>query len=419
MMYSETNIEEVFNMKHTSIRRIALALALAFAMAAGVMAAGVMAEEAAPAAQPVAAATVTDTNPAIYVTQKTANSVVGVITNDKSWNRTTRETSETMISQGSGVVIAEGGYVLTNAHVVESGSSYQVLLPSGESTNAALIGTDVSTDLAVLKVDDVDGLVPIDIGSSGELIVGQTAIAIGNPGGEVLANTVTSGIISALERDVEGSNTTRSIKYIQHDAPINNGNSGGGLFDVSGRLIGINTLKYAGSTFSSVSFEGLGFAIPIDTAYPIAMALIKDGRVIRPQMGVTVTDFLGPDEAINSAPPASVVVYSVSKDSPADKAGMMQYDFITEVNGVRVTSLRMLTEELDKHEAGDTVEVTIVRYSDPTLFITGQYTQSEGEGDSFEDYFGNFGGYRGYNRAPMTSTFETIRLNVTLEILDN
>jgi serine protease Do len=319
------------------------------------------------------------------------------------------------------VVISEGGYVLTNEHVVADGSSYQVLLPSGEKADAVLVGTDASTDLAVLKIEDAQAaaiLVPVDLGSSSDLLVGQTAIAIGNPGGEVLASTVTSGIVSALERDVQGRNATR-VNYIQHDAPINSGNSGGGLFDISGRLIGINTLKYAGSQFSSVSFEGLGFAIPVDTAYPVALALIKDGRVIRPQMGVTVTDFIGPDEPINSNPPASVVVYSVGKDSPAERAGIMQYDFITEVNGVRVTSLRELTGELDKHNAGDTVEVTVVRYSDPTQFISsGQYQE-----DDARDYFGGFGGFDGNDRfnfrQNLGSSYETLKLNVTLEILDN
>lgn len=419
-------------MKRNTIRKIALAVALVAAMAAGMMVSGVLAEEtnqAATTAREIAAATVNDTNPAIYVTQKTASSVVGVITNDQRWDRTTRKTSETMMAQGSGVVIAEGGYVLTNAHVVEGGSGYQILTPSGDKADAELVGTDASTDLAVLKVKDAElakALIPVDLGTSGDLVVGQTAIAIGNPGGEVLANTVTSGIVSALEREVEGDNTTRDIKYIQHDAPINSGNSGGGLFDASGRLIGINTLKYAGSQFSGVSFEGLGFAIPVDTAYPIALALIKDGRVIRPQMGITVTDFVGPDEPINSNPPASVVVYSVNKGSPAEKAGMMQYDFITEIDGVRVTSLRELTGELDKHKAGDTVEVTVVRYSDPTQFVSNNSQSSDSQSDNFNDYFGNFGGFGGFGgedpysiRPSGTSSFETIKLSVTLEILDN
>ena len=414
-------------MKKKSFRYAAFAMALAVAMLAGMMVSNVFAESNVTATQTIAPVTVVDTNPAIFVAQKTSNSVVGVITNNENWDPQTRKTSEDMIAQGSGVVIAEGGYILTNNHVIEQGSSYQILMPTGDKLDATLVGADSSTDLAILKVKDegkAKDLVPVELGSSKDLVIGQTAIAIGNPGGEVLANTVTSGIVSALEREVDGDNTTRDIKYIQHDAPINSGNSGGGLFDVSGRLIGINTLKYAGSQFSGVSFEGLGFAIPIDTAYPIAQALIKDGKVIRPQMGITVTDFTGPDDPMNNYPPASVVVYSVTKDSPAEKAGMMQYDFITEIDGVRVTSLRELTGELDKHQAGDTVEVTVVRYANPTQFVSSsQYGQDQSGSDSFNDYFGNFGGFGGYggrnnNQAGTANSYETVKLNVTLEILN-
>lgn len=409
-------------MKRKAFRYAALALALTVAMAAGMMVSNVMAESNVTATPNIAPVTVVDTNPAIYVAQKTAKSVVGVITNTQSWDRQTRKTTEDTIGQGSGVVIQDGGYILTNNHVIEQGSSFQILMPSGEKTEASLVGADSSTDLAVLKIKDealAKELVPVELGSSKELVVGQTAIAIGNPGGEVLANTVTSGIVSALEREVDGNNTTRDIKYIQHDAPINSGNSGGGLFDVSGRLIGINTLKYAGSQFSGVTFEGLGFAIPVDTAYPIAQALIKDGKVIRPQMGVTVTDFAGPDDPMNNYPPASVVVYSVAKDSPAEKAGMMQYDFITEINGVRVKSLRELTGELDKHKAGDTVEVTVVRYANPTEYVSPAPNQYD---DGYADYFGGFGGFGGNNRFRGNfgvSGYETLKLNVTLEILNN
>ncbi len=399
----------------------AIALVVALTLSCIMVGSAVLAEE-----TQTGTGVVGDTNPAIAVAQKTANSVVGVITYSTQWSRQYGDQRQ-MIGQGSGVVIAEG-YVVTNYHVVEDGNTYQVLLPSGEYADATLTGYDDSTDLAVLKVDS-DELVPVAIGSSSELVVGSTVFAIGNPGGTVLANTMTSGIVSALERtSVSADNATRAISYIQHDAAINSGNSGGGLFNVNGELVGINTLKYAGSQFSSVSFEGLGFAIPVDTAYPIAMALIKDGKVIRPQMGITVTDFTGPDDPMNNYPPSSVVVYSVSKDSPAEKAGMMQYDFITEIDGVRVTSLRELTGEMDKHQAGDTVEVTVVRYANPTQFVSAnQYSQDQSGSDDSNDYFGNFGGFGGfggyggrYNQNNTTAnSYETVKLNVTLEILDN
>ena len=348
-------------------------------------------------AQAVAAEPASDPSPAVYVAQKNANSVVGVITNVQSWNRSTGEVEETMYSQGSGVVIQEGGYVLTNYHVIEGGDSFQVLLPSGEKAEATLAGSDSSLDLAVLQVsgDAAKQLVPVTIGSSSNLIVGSTVVAIGNPGGEVLANTVTQGIVSALERStVNGKNTTRTVDYIQHDAAINSGNSGGGLFNYKGELVGINTLKYSGSVYSSVSFEGLGFAIPIDTAFPIAQQLIENGSVVRPQMGVTVADYSGPDEPMSNYAPASVCIMSVNANSPAEAAGLKQYDFIYAVNGERVTSFRELTSVLDKFSAGDTVTVTVVRYNNVypmTNNNNGYYGNNP-----FGNFFGGFGYGYGY-----------------------
>ena len=376
-------------------------MALACALVIGGMSIGGLdnriADAIAEPAQITAAEPVSDPSPAVYVAQKNANSVVGVITNTQSWNRSTGEVEETMYSQGSGVVIQEGGYVLTNYHVIEGGDSFQVLLPSGEKTEAVLTGSDSSLDLAVLQVtgDAAKQLVPVAIGSSSDLIVGSTVVAIGNPGGEVLANTVTQGIVSALERsDVKGNNTTRNVDYIQHDAAINSGNSGGGLFNYKGELVGINTLKYSGSAYSSVTFEGLGFAIPVDTAYPIAQQLIENGSVIRPQMGITVADYEGPDEPMSNYPPASVCIYGVNAGSPAEAAGLKQYDFIYAINGERVTSFRELTGVLDKFNAGDTVTVTVVRYNNVYPVTNNNNSNSYYYGNNpFGNFFGGYGGY--------------------------
>ena len=376
-----------------------------------------------------------DTSPAIYVAEKNANSVVGIITNTQSWN-SSYGVQDHMLAQGSGVVIAEGGYVLTNYHVIEDGNAYQVLLPSGDKVEASLAGTDANLDLAVLKVEDkVDTLVPVSIGSSENLKVGSTVIAIGNPGGEILANTVTQGIISALQRSsMSSSNTTRNVDYIQHDAAINSGNSGGGLFDYQGNLIGINTLKYRGNYYSSTSYEGLGFAIPVETAYPIAMQLIENGKVIRPQMGVTVKSCEGPDDPMNDYAPASVCVYSVNENSPAQKAGMKQYDFITAINGERVKTLRELTTVLDKYQPGDTVTVTVVRYNNVTM-TPNTYNNYYGGypfGFGFGNYgFGNYGGYGYSNDGNATNGtvtdgtlvvgggYTTLDLNITLEVKED
>lgn len=414
------------NRKSSGNAILSVMLALALALCGG-MATGLVPTMASANAETSVPAPVADTSPAIYVTEKNANSVVGIITNKQDWNRATGETEETMIGQGSGVVIAEGGYILTNNHVIDGGSAFQVLMPNGDKVNATLIGADASLDLAVVKLNErADELVPVTIGSSANLKVGSTAIAIGNPGGEVLANTVTQGIISALERSsVNTDNTTRNVDYIQHDASINNGNSGGGLFDYMGNLIGINTLKYAGSAYSSVSFEGLGFAIPVETAHPIAMQLIEHGKVIRPQMGVTVNDYEGPNDPMTNYAPASVCVYTVGEGSPAEAAGMKQYDFITHVNGERVKSLRELTTVLDKFNAGDKVTITVARYNN-VGYVNNNY-------NNYYDPFGfgfNFGfGYG--NPTPDNSAssanggtlqvgggFNIIDLEVTLEIIE-
>ena len=387
------------NGNRSSKRRALLwisSMALACALVIGGMSIGGLdnriADAIAEPAQITAAEPVSDPSPAVYVAQKNANSVVGVITNTQSWNRSTGEVEETMYSQGSSVVIQEGGYVLTNYHVVSGGDSFQVLLPSGEKAEATLAGSDSSLDLAVLQVtgDAAKQLVPATIGSSADLIVGSTVIAIGNPGGEVLANTVTQGIVSALERSsVNGKNTTRNVDYIQHDAAINSGNSGGGLFNYKGELVGINTLKYSGSVYSTVSFEGLGFAIPIDTAFPIAQQLIENGSVVRPQMGVTVADYSGPDEPMSNYAPASVCIMSVNAGSPAEDAGLKQYDFIYAINGERVTSFRELTGVLDKFSAGDTVTVTVVRYNN-VYPMTNNNNYYYGN-NPFGNFFGGYG----------------------------
>jgi len=355
----------------------------------------------------------TDPSPAIYVYEKNINSVVGIIASEQQWDG--RNVVNEPISQGSGVVIAEGGYILTNYHVIEGATAYEVLMPSGEKVEAFLAGGDSATDMAVLKVEGSaeKELVPVTIGSSELLQVGSTAIAIGNPGGEDLANTVTSGIISALERtSVTSSNTSRRIEYIQHDAPINSGNSGGGLFNFRGELIGINTLKYSGSAYSSVSFEGLGFAIPVETVTHIAQQLIENGKVIRPGLGITGSDVTSaPEEPLYSTAPLSVCVRSIMEGGAAEKAGLQQYDFIYAVNGERVRSMLDLTGVLDQHQAGDVVSVTVIRYNEAGMYQT--------QAPSMFSYgFGfNYGGSTS-SQLVVGGGFEELTIDVTLEVLN-
>ena len=392
-------------------RGVALAMALAFAGGAAALS-GV---SAALAADVEPAAQVRETSPAVYVSQRNERSVVGVLTRAQSWNRASGEAEYVTVGEGSGVVLRQGGYILTNNHVVEGGEAWQVLMPDGGKADAELVGADASTDLAVLKVTDgADALTPAEIGSSEQLPVGSTVVAIGNPGGEILAHSVTAGIISALERTgVNSSNTTRRIRYIQHDAAISSGNSGGGLFNYRGELIGINTLKYAGSVYSSVSFEGLGFAIPVETAVEIADQLIENGRVIRPGLGVSVSNYTnGPDEPLKNIPPVSVVIMDLEENGSAQAAGLRQYDFIYEVDGQRVRTMLDLTDALDRHAIGDTIPVTVVRYREAGI------VRNSGMGGSWFGFGFDFG-YSGSDGGTLTASggYELVTADVTLQEL--
>lgn len=345
-----------------------------------------------------------DPSPAIYVAQATASSVVGVSASKETWSQQ-GGTAVQPVSSGSGVVVRDGGYILTNYHVIEGCNLFEVLLPSGEYIKAELVGSDSTLDIAVLKAES-DELVTCEIGTVSELLVGSTVIAIGNPGGDTLANTVTQGIVSALERDLEGG-AQRAVNYIQHDAAISSGNSGGGLFDYRGRLVGINTLKYGSSAYSTVTFEGLGFALPVDTVIPLVDQIIEHGKVIRPQMGIYTIDWEGPDDPLDSYPPSAVLVAEVMKDTPAEKAGLLMYDFITAINGERVKNYREMTMHLDKCQAGDTIKVTVVRYENIEEFLAYYY----GAKDSAATMFG-------FYSMPSLNGYETIEMDVTLEILE-
>ena len=393
---------------------LSLTMVCVMALAGGSLAGLLNGSSVTAAAETTVSAPEYDPSPAIYVYEKNINSVVGIIASEQQWDG--RNVINEPISQGSGVVIAEGGYILTNYHVIEGATAYEVLMPSGEKVEAFLTGGDSATDLAVLKVegDAAAELVPVTIGSSDMLQVGSTAIAIGNPGGEDLANTVTSGIVSALERtSVTSSNTSRRIEYIQHDAPINSGNSGGGLFNFRGELIGINTLKYSGSAYSSVSFEGLGFAIPVETVTHIAQQLIENGKVVRPGLGITGSDITdAPENPLYSTAPLSVCVRSVIEGGAAEKAGLKQYDFIYAVDGERVRSMLDLTGVLDLHQAGDTVSVTVIRYNEAGIY------QTQSPSSMFSYGFGYSYSGSASSQLVVGGGYQEITLDVTLEILE-
>ena len=254
---------------------------------------------------------------------------------------------------GSGVIFSEDGYIITNNHVIEGATSIAVRTQDGTEYKAQLVGTDAQTDLAVIKID-ASGLTPATIGESSSLQVGDAAIAIGNPLGE-LGGTVTTGIISALDREITVEDETMTL--LQTDAAINPGNSGGGLFDANGNLIGIVNAKE-----SSTGVEGLGFAIPIDGAMDIINELIENGSVTsRPALNVSLYDYSSSNSLRRSDMEDGVYIVQVVQGGAADKAGLQQGDRIISFDGKEVNTSAEVKAILRDHKIGDTVSMTVSR----------------------------------------------------------
>lgn len=255
---------------------------------------------------------------------------------------------------GSGVIMTSDGYIITNQHVVEGASTITVTLSDDTEYPATLVGSDSVNDIAVIKIE-AEGLTPAVMGNSDNLVVGQSVIAVGNPMG-VLGGTVTNGIISALNRDVTVNN--QKMTLIQTNAAISPGNSGGGLFDANGQLIGIVNAKSSGS-----NTEGLGFAIPINTALSVATDLIDNGYVTgRPALGITVVDVQDSQTAAQmGVSSAGVYVYQVSEGSGAQAAGIQPGDRIIAVENVLVETKEQVSEEVRNHNVGDTIQLQIAR----------------------------------------------------------
>jgi len=258
---------------------------------------------------------------------------------------------------GSGVIISSDGYILTCAHVVDGASTITVTIGDKDYT-ATLVGEDTTSDIAVIKID-ADGLPPATVGNSDSLKVGQSVMAVGNPLGE-LGGTVTGGMISALNRSVtiQGSSSVNTMSLIQMDASVSPGNSGGGLFNMNGELVGIVNAKS-----SSSDAEGLGFAIPINDAIKVAQELLENGYVTgRPYLGITylaVTDAQTASQlGVNAY---GVYVVEVVKGGPAEKAGLQAGDRIVSVDGTEIASKDDLGTLMQKHAAGDTLSITIAR----------------------------------------------------------
>lgn len=244
---------------------------------------------------------------------------------------------------GSGIIISEDGYVVTNEHVINGASEISVVLNTGDEYTAKLIGADEKSDLAVLKIDKT-GLSAATLGDSNTVEVGELAVAIGNPLGQEFAGTVTAGVISAINRTMTVENKTYNL--IQTDAAINPGNSGGALVNKYGEVIGINTIK-----LSDGDVEGIGFAIAISEAKPIIDSLINNGYVPgRPILGIMVTENRN-----------GLSVYSVVAGSGASKAGIMQGDLVLKADGEVINTSQKLNEIRDKKAPGEYMTLTVLR----------------------------------------------------------
>ena len=275
------------------------------------------------------------------------------------------QTSETA-SSGSGFILTEDGYVVSNYHVVAGASRLTVILYDGTEYPATLVGGDESNDIALLKVE-ATGLQPVTLGSSDALVVGDQVVAIGNPLGE-LTSTQTVGYISAKDRDITTDGTT--INMMQTDAAINPGNSGGPLFNMKGEVVGITTAKYSGTTNSGASLEGLGFAIPIDDVADMLSDLKDHGYVTGAYLGISVRS-MDPEVAKAYGLPTGSQVVTVEEGSCAHEAGLQELDIIIRLGDYEVSDNNDLLRALRKYNPDDTVTVVVWRSgATETLTVT-------------------------------------------------
>ncbi|MBE7010198.1 MAG: trypsin-like serine protease [Ruminococcaceae bacterium] len=287
--------------------------------------------------------------PEVY--DKASPAVVSILSASQNGNYIQPQST---MSSGSGVIIREDGYIVTNNHVIEGASSITVQTIAGQSFEASLVGADERTDLAVLKVKSDQALPYAELGDSSEIRVGDMALAIGNPLREELAGTLTVGYISAINRSMIIDD--KQMTMLQTDAAINPGNSGGALLNMYGQLIGINTAKSTG-----YDVEGLGFAIPINDAKPIIESIMEHGYVTgRPLIGI---GGLSVTEAIAKANdlPIGVYVKEITPFGAAERAGLQLGDVITEFDGKKVETIDDINEIKNTHAVGDTIKVKYVR----------------------------------------------------------
>ena len=287
--------------------------------------------------------------------------VVGVSNRARTYSIISGQTDVVEQATGSGVVVTTQGHVVTNYHVIEGASDVQVL-SNGQYLQAEIVGYDELTDLAVLRVTEDVELSAVKMGDIGQVRVGDWAIVIGNPLGKQFADTVTIGVVSALNRELEG---TSIVKMMQTDAAINSGNSGGGLFNTKGELIGIPSLKYSSNGIQdAASIEGIAMAIPVDVVKPVVESLIQYGKVTRPKLGISVVTLRGSEEPTDGLIPAGVYVSAVSPGSPAQKSGLRENDIILKMDGERIMLHTDLINRIAIHSEGDVITLTVCRIPD-------------------------------------------------------
>ena len=301
-----------------------------------------------------------ESNPIPDIFESVSSSVVGVINYTMQHYGT--QDMLAIYGTGSGFIVSSEGYVLTNAHVVEDAQRVTVMLSSGEELDAIIVGADTQTDVAVLKVEK-DGLKALSLGNSDDVRVGEFVLAIGNPLDlETLTNTLTYGIVSATNRQITIDGHTN--EYVQTDAAINYGNSGGPLLNLNGEVIGMNSAKSVTAGYdaygNAVSAEGIGFALPINTVVEIMQKLVTYGTIERPAVGITVVT-LTETMAAQLDVQQGIYVQSVVKGSPASAAGIKAGDVIVGANGKKVLEKEELIEIINSCEIGDSIELELVR----------------------------------------------------------
>ena len=292
------------------------------------------------------------------VVEAASKSVVGVIT----YQQNVRTGRLEEYGSGSGFIVSENGYILTNAHVVSGAAAVDVLFSDGEKKNALIIGADVTMDVAVLKVEGED-YPALPIGDSSALRVGEYVIAIGNPLSTYqLYGTVTFGVISGTAREINIDGFVNT--YLQTDAAINFGNSGGPLINMSGQVIGMNSAKSVTAGYDSngntVSAEGIGFALPIQNVIEIANTILREGGIVRPGIGVTIRTVDEETAALNQLP-VGCRVESLTEGAPADQAGLKVGDIITQADDIVVFENDDVVDYVRSKRVGDTVEFTVYR----------------------------------------------------------